>query len=42
MRLMFGDDEARGPRPLPARRALVDDVYDAVLGLLMDLSLIHI
>ncbi|MGJ0390121.1 GntR family transcriptional regulator [Microbacterium sp. CGR1] len=33
---MFGDDEARGPRPLPARRALVDDVYDAVLGLLMD------
>lgn len=36
MRLMFGDDEARGPRPLPARRALVDDVYDAVLGLLMD------
>ncbi len=36
MRLMFTDDEARGPRPLPARRALVDDVYDAVLGLLMD------
>ncbi len=36
MRHMFGDDEARGPRPLPARRALVDDVYDAVLGLLMD------
>lgn len=36
MRLMFGDGEARGPRPLPARRALVDDVYDAVLGLLMD------
>ena len=36
MRLMFGDDEARGPRPLPVRRALVDDVYDAVLGLLMD------
>lgn len=36
MRLMFSDDEARGPRPLPARRALVDDVYDAVLGLLMD------
>lgn len=36
MRLMFSDDEAPGPRPLPARRALVDDVYDAVLGLLMD------
>lgn len=36
MRLMFSDDEARGPRPLPTRRALVDDVYDAVLGLLMD------
>lgn len=36
MRLMFSDDEARGPRALPARRALVDDVYDAVLGLLMD------
>lgn len=36
MRLMFSDDDARGPRALPARRALVDDVYDAVLGLLMD------
>lgn len=36
MRLMFSDDHARGPRALPARRALVDDVYDAVLGLLMD------
>lgn len=36
MRLMFSDDAAPGPRPLPARRALVDDVYDAVLGLLMD------
>lgn len=36
MRLMFSDDEAPGPRALPARRALVDDVYDAVLGLLMD------
>jgi DNA-binding GntR family transcriptional regulator len=36
MRLMFSDDEARGPRALPARRALVDDVYDAVLALLMD------
>ncbi|MFJ2543859.1 GntR family transcriptional regulator [Microbacterium sp. NPDC087589] len=33
---MFNDDHARGPRALPARRALVDDVYDAVLGLLMD------
>lgn len=36
MRVMFSDDEPRGPRPLPARRALVDDVYDAVLALLMD------
>lgn len=36
MRPMFSDDAARGPRTLPARRALVDDVYDAVLGLLMD------
>lgn len=38
MRLMFDDDDSavRGPRALPARRALVDDVYDAVLGLLMD------
>nr|WP_314842267.1 GntR family transcriptional regulator [uncultured Microbacterium sp.] len=33
---MFNDDEARVPRALPVRRALVDDVYDAVLGLLMD------
>ncbi|WP_102191362.1 GntR family transcriptional regulator [Microbacterium aurantiacum] len=33
---MFSDDAAPGPRTLPARRALVDDVYDAVLGLLMD------
>ncbi len=36
MRLMFSDDVDRSPRALPARRALVDDVYDAVLGLLMD------
>lgn len=36
MGLMFSDDAPRGPRALPARRALVDDVYDAVLGLLMD------
>lgn len=26
----------RGSRALPARRPLVDDVYDAVLGLRMD------
>lgn len=36
MRSMFTDDETRQVRPLPARRALVDDVYDAVLGLIMD------
>ncbi|MFJ4224354.1 GntR family transcriptional regulator [Microbacterium sp. NPDC089695] len=36
MRLVFTDDESKAVRPIPARRALVDDVYDAVLGLLMD------
>ncbi|GAB3601249.1 GntR family transcriptional regulator [Microbacterium tumbae] len=33
---MFSDDDRHGPRPLPVRRALGDDVYDAVLALLMD------
>lgn len=36
MSLMSSDARTPGARALPARRALVDDVYDAVLGLLMD------